>query len=56
MLLTETTCSGNYKGQGEDNLAVSYLLTQCHFYRDQKILGGLGKKKRGDKRSEKSEP
>lgn len=55
MLLTETTCSGNYKGQGEDNLAASYLLTQCHFYHEQKVLRGLGKKKGGEKKEVRSQ-
>lgn len=56
-MLTETACSGSYKGQGENNFGTSYLLKQCHFYHYQRILGGLKKKKTwGDKGSENSEP
>lgn len=45
ILLTETTCSGNYKGQRENNFGASYLLKQCHSYHYQRILGELEKKR-----------
>lgn len=54
LLLTETTCSGNYKGQGENHFGASYHLRQCHFHHYQRVLEdcGEGEQDKGSGNSE----